>query len=90
MKLLCRNKVTDFNTWWAVFESYRETHEAADLFLEHLWQNADDPNEIFFLFSVEDRARAVAFVNVPESEEAGRKADVINGDFYFIEEVETY
>ena len=29
-------------------------HQADGLFLEHLWQNIDDVNEVFFLFRVSD------------------------------------
>ena len=29
-------------------------HRADGLFLEHLWQNIDDVNEVFFLFRVSD------------------------------------
>ena len=90
MQLLCRNKVADFQTWWAVFETHAHAHRAAGLKLEHLWISADDPDEVFFLFNVEDRARAEAFMEAPESMEAGLEAGVIDGDYQFIEKVERY
>jgi len=90
MQLLCRNKVADFAIWWAVFESHAPAHREAGLELLRLWLSADDPNEVFFLFSVSDRSKAEAFMNTPLAEEGALEAGVIDGDFQFIEEVERY
>jgi hypothetical protein len=30
-----------------------------------MWRSIDDPNEVFFLFDVEDRGRAGAFMKAP-------------------------
>lgn len=31
MRLLCRNVVTDYDAWWAVFASHAEAHREAGL-----------------------------------------------------------
>ena len=38
-------------------------HATHGLVLEHLWQNADDPNEVLFLFRVRDLDHARAYVD---------------------------
>jgi hypothetical protein len=35
-------------------ETDAAAHAEQGMFLEHLWQNADDPNEALFLFRVND------------------------------------
>jgi len=42
--LLCRNRVTCFEQWHAVFRSNEEAAREAGLIAEFLWQEKDDPN----------------------------------------------
>ena len=51
--MLCRNKLIDFAKWKRGLDSHADAHKAAGLTLQHLWQNVNDPNEVFFLFAVE-------------------------------------
>jgi len=37
-------------------------HAAHGLYLEHLWQNADDPDEVVFLFRADDLAHAKTYI----------------------------
>ncbi len=37
-------------------------HAGQGLYLEHLWQNVDDPEEVLFLFKTDDLRRAKQFV----------------------------
>jgi hypothetical protein len=90
MQLLCRNKLADFETWWAVFETHADTHRNAGLTLEQLWISADDADEVFFLFNVDDRVKAEAFMDAPESTESGLEAGVLDGEYQFIEKVERF
>ncbi len=86
MQLLCRNRVADFETWWAIFETHSDAHRDAGLHLQHFWLNADDPDEVFFLFNVDDRARAEAFLDAPQAVEGADESGVVDGDYFFIEE----
>ena len=88
MYLLVRNKVEDFDRWLAVFEANGEAGADAGLQLEHLWREPDDPSQAFFIFRVEDRARAEAFMATPEAAESGRVSGVIDGEYHFLESVE--
>jgi hypothetical protein len=38
-------------------------HAAEGFALDHLWQNDDDPGEVFFLFHTEDLPRARRFID---------------------------
>ena len=85
MVLLVRNRVKDFDHWRRIFDSQTEPAHAAGLTLRQLWRSIDEPNEVFFLFAVEDRGRAEAFMSTPEAATAGRESGVIGGDFHFLE-----
>lgn len=90
MQLFCRNRVADFETWWAIFETHSNAHREAGLHLQHLWINADNPDEVFFLFSVDDRTRAEGFLLAPEAGDGAEESGVIDGDYFFIEEAVRY
>ena len=89
MQLICRNRVADYDQWWRVFESHADAHKEAGLSLRGVWRNADDANEVFFLFDVDDRTKAQAFIDTPQAAEGAMEAGVIDGDYYFIVEAET-
>ena len=86
--MICRNKVKDFKHWKKVFDSHPETYQHVGIKLVNMWQVEDDPNNVFFMFSVESKEKALTFVNAPESAQAGVEAGVINGEYYFINETE--
>ncbi|MEK6322545.1 MAG: hypothetical protein AABN33_12790 [Acidobacteriota bacterium] len=90
IRMLCRNKIADFEKWKAVFDSHADAQREAGLRLEHLWRSVEDPNNIFFVFEVSDIEKARAFINAPEAEEAGRASGVLDGEYHFIEESKGY
>lgn len=84
MELLVRNKVRNFDNWKRVAEADSERGRAAGLTLRDIWRSVDDPDEVFFIFDVEDRERAETFMHTPESAAAGVEAGVINGEAWFV------
>ena len=62
MQMLCRNRVADFETWKAVFDSHAGAHRTAGLKLVRFWRSVEDPNEVFFLFDVESLEKAQQFI----------------------------
>jgi hypothetical protein len=82
--MLCRNRVEDFEKWKAVFDSHLEAQDEAGLRFQTMWRDLDDPDNVFFLFEVLDIAKAKAFVESPESEEAGEVSGVIDGEIHFL------
>lgn len=77
MKMLARQRVSDYLTWRAVFDSHAEAQKDAGLRLEGIWRNLDSPSDVFALFEVEDEALARAFVTSPAVPEAKRQSGVI-------------
>jgi len=45
-----------------ILKTQARGHAEQGLYLEHLWQNADDPDEVLFLFKVEDLNHAKEFI----------------------------
>ena len=88
MQLLVRNKVDDFDHWKRVFDANLDPPRAAGLTLAGMWRSIDDPNEVFFLFEIEDRARAEAFMAEPSSQATGIEAGVVEGQAHFVNAVE--
>lgn len=88
--MLCRNRVRNFAQWKRAFDTHAEDHRKAGLKLVHLWQSADNPNHVFFLFEVDDVKRARTFVESPAGAETGRKAGVIEGDYHFFVGSQSY
>ena len=84
IQMLCRNRVTDFNHWRVIFESQTAAASDAGLVLSNMWQNLDDPNNVFFLFNVQDLIAAEAFIHSPLGAEIGRLAGVVDGEYHFI------
>ena len=37
-----------------VLEKDKEFHKSQGMYLKHLWQNADDENEVLFLFQIDN------------------------------------
>lgn len=85
IRMICRNKVADFEKWKSVFDSHSEAHRQAGLSLEHLWRGIEDANEVFFILAVADIDKAKAFISAPDAEETGRLAGVRDGNYWFVE-----
>jgi hypothetical protein len=56
--LLVRHKVKDYAKWKPVFDEHGTVRKASDFKGHHLFNNADDPNELVILFEVEDLEKA--------------------------------
>ena len=87
MQMLVRNRVKDFALWHSYLQADLPAAAEYGLTLKLIWQAADDPNNVFFLLAVADRARAEAFLSRPESVAIGEKSGVIDGDYHFLETV---
>jgi hypothetical protein len=88
--MLCRSKVSDFAKWLQVFSSHKKAHVDAGLILEHLWQACDNPDQIFYLFRVDDVGKAEAFISAPDAARAARTSGVVDGEYHFVNSAEGY
>ena len=85
MHILARHKVADFAKWKPVYDAHLSARGKAGLKEEHLFRNADDPNEVLLLFAVEDFNKAKAFTASDDLRQAMEKAGVTDKpDLYFL------
>src|SRR5215469_9140267 len=85
MHLLVRHKVSDFAKWKPVYDAHLSARQKAGLKEEHLFRNADDPNEVLVLFSAEDVEKAKAFTASDDVRQTMAKAGVSDKpDVYFL------
>lgn len=52
----------DVKVWKQAIEADRQAHTTAGLHFERVWENIDNPGEIFFLFRLDDTSVARAFL----------------------------
>ena len=85
MHMLIRHKVADFAKWKPAYDAHLSARHTAGLKEEHLFRNAQDPNEVLLLFSMEDIEKAKTFVASDDLREAMNKAGVSDKpDVYFL------
>lgn len=87
--MLCRNRVQDYQAWYEVFNANTNAASEAGLQLIHLWREVEEPNNVFMLFSVESKDRALEFINHPDAARSGEVSGVIDGECHFLEDIET-
>ena len=51
-----------------ILEKDKVFHAENNIFLEHLWQNADDENEVLFIFRINDIDETKALIHQLHSE----------------------
>ena len=85
MHMLVRHKVADFDKWKPVYDAHQSARQSAGLKEEHLFRNADEPNEVLLLFSMEDLEKAKGFTASDQLRRAMEKAGVSDKpDVYFL------
>jgi hypothetical protein len=85
MHMLVRHKVANFAKWKPIYDAHLSVRQKAALKEEHLFRNADDPNEVLLLFSMEDLDKAKAFTASDDLRQAMEKAGVSDKpDVYFL------
>jgi hypothetical protein len=53
-----------------------------------MWRSVEDPNNVWFLFEIDDIGKANEFITSPKSEEVGRESGVLDGECHFLESVD--
>jgi quinol monooxygenase YgiN len=74
--LLVRHGVRDYAHWRALFDADAADQRAAGMHVLHVFRDPGNPNIAVFLFEVEDRARAEAFMARPGGEKIAEAAGV--------------
>lgn len=83
--MLCRNRVTDYQRWRNVFDSHASAQRDAGMRVVHVWRKVDEPNNIFFLFEIDDIAAVHAFMDEPAATRGRKDAGVIDGEYFFLD-----
>lgn len=60
--ILARHKGVKMEDIKSVLKADAADHAKQGLVLRHIWRNADDPNEILFIFTAADLDRARRFI----------------------------
>jgi hypothetical protein len=61
-------------------------HAEQGLYLEHLWQNVDDSEEVVFLFRIENLRKAKEFINKVHTEAIAKNPQANLSYMTFLEE----
>ena len=80
---LRRVKVEDIK---AVLKADAARHAEQGLYLEHLWQNVDDPEEVLFLFRTDDLRQAKQFVETVHAQALNEDPRISVPQMTFLEE----
>jgi heme-degrading monooxygenase HmoA len=87
--LLVHHTVEDYAKWKLVFDEHATNRKTGGSKGEHLFRNADNPNQIVILFEWDDLDKARQFTQSDDLRQAMQRAGVISRpDLYFLEEVE--
>jgi len=83
--MLTRAKVRDFNAWKPAYDAHQPARRDAGLTEKYLLRNADDPNEVFLLFEVQDLNRAKMFATSTDLRDRMQESGVVDKpDIYFL------
>ena len=88
--MLCYNKVKDYKKWREIFNLHKNEHIKAGLILTSIYRDTSNPNEIHFIFEIEDIEKANEFLSDPIHEKIGLEAGVIEGTIKYLDEVGGY
>lgn len=75
--LLVRTKVQNFASWKKAYDAHLSVRQEYGLSEEHLFQGAEDPNDVVLLFKASSFERAKAFMNNPAVGEVIQKSGVV-------------
>lgn len=88
LQRFCTNLVEEMERFRTAFAADLPRARAAGLELVALWRDADRADAVHFLFDVDNRSRAEAFMASPESVASGARAGVAGGDYHWLETVD--
>jgi hypothetical protein len=84
--ILARLKGVNLEDIKKALEADAPQHAEQGLFLEHLWQNDDDSEEIVFLFRIENIGKAKEFINKVHTEAIAKNPQANLPYMTFLEE----
>jgi len=85
MQLIAHYNVTDFTKWQTAFNGDDEARRDAGLGVLQIWRDADSTTHAFVLLSVNDRARAEAWIKRSDALHSDDGHTVTEASHFFIE-----
>lgn len=85
MQMICHFEVTAFDAWKAAFDADAEARRDAGLGVLQIWRDADSTTHAFALLSVNDRARAGAWIERSSALTGDDAGTVTAQSYFFIE-----
>jgi hypothetical protein len=83
-QLICHYEVTEFAAWQTAFNADDEARRDAGLSVLQIWRDADSATHAFVLLTVNDRARANAWVKRSDALHTDDGHTVTNASHFFI------
>jgi hypothetical protein len=86
LAMLIRHNVVDYCAWKPIFDDNGMARRANGCGQEHVFRNADDPNELVILLEWDDLERARLYADSDDLREAMARAGVTGEpDIWFLE-----
>jgi hypothetical protein len=82
--ILARLKGVKLEDIKGVLKADAPKHAEQGLILRHIWRNADDPNEILFIFTAADLSRARKFIETMHRQARKENANVNLPEMVFL------
>lgn len=83
--VLARLRNVKFDVIEAILKADAVEHSSYSLYLEHLWKNADDSNEVLFLFRSDDLNRSKEFITQVHAQARSEDPDANLPDITYLD-----
>lgn len=84
--ILTKLKGAKFEDIKKLLKEHAPMHAKEGMYLEYIWQNADDSNEVLFLFKVNELSHARQFINKVHSQALKENPEANLPKMTFLEE----
>jgi len=83
-QMICHFEVTSFEAWHRAFNSDNEARRDAGLSVLQIWRDADSTTHAFALLTVNDRAKADAWITRSNALSSDDDSTVLHASHFFI------
>ena len=90
MVMVCKIKGSQFREWNRLLLASSAAHRAAGLTLLNMWRTQEDPESVFFIFSVRDMETVRSYIDEPHNAEALGLPGLPDGEYHFVENTDGY
>lgn len=84
--ILAKLKNVDIEDIRKTLIEHKNHHENQWLFLEHVWKNIDQQNEVFFIFRTDNLSKAKEFITTTHKQALKEDPNATLPEFIFLDE----